>query len=145
MSNPISTAYLGGGWSKTYWFELVELYLSLSSGLHPAANMVDLLLSCNRQIQTKIWLGERGTLTLSLYLLAAWTTRSLDEVRTLLPMFWVWTRITRSSKSWMDTCRDFEGVENWPLHLRKTLLYNACLKNQAASDPLDEFPFWWEL
>ena len=51
---PISTVYLGGGWSQTSLFELVEPIFVLSSGVYPAANVVDMLPSCNRRIQMKI-------------------------------------------------------------------------------------------
>ena len=87
------------------------MYLSLS-------NVVDLLPSNNRRIRMKIWLENRGTCNwFYLYLLTAWTALSLNEIRTLLQIFCVWTRVTRSSKGWMDMCRDLEGVGNYPLQL----------------------------
>jgi len=65
--------------------------------------MVDLFLSCNRRIQTKIWLGDWGTYNwLHLYPLADWTSQSLDEVRTLFQIFWVWTHVIISRRSKTD-------------------------------------------
>ena len=54
---------------------------SLSSGPRPAVDMIDLLPSCDRRVQIKIWLGDRGICNwLYIYPLAAWTARSLEEV-----------------------------------------------------------------
>jgi len=65
--------------------------------------MVDLLPSCSRRIQTKIWLGDRSTCNrLYLYPLATWIARNLDEIRTLLQIFWARTCVTWSRAGW--TC-----------------------------------------
>ena len=95
--------------------------MSLSSGIHPAANMVDPLPSCNRRVQMKIWFGNRATRNRPyLYPLSVWTAQSLEEIETLLQRFW--RRVMRLSEGWMNTCRELEGVRNWPLQMLLLLL-----------------------
>ena len=108
------------------------------------------LSSCNRRIQMKIWVGDRGTCNhLYLYPLEAWTARSLDEIMTLLRRFSGndhvsrdrpgvgWTRVVISRRSKTDHY-SFKHLQSCKAKLYLSKCHNciACCKWCCASKPL---------